>query len=34
VEPSGTSFVLDGSGSRAAPGRSLQSYIWRRLPQL
>jgi phage tail-like protein len=33
IEPFATSFVLDGSGSRAAPGRSLQSYIWRRLPQ-
>jgi phage tail-like protein len=28
-----TSFDLDGSRSRAAPGRSLRSYIWRRLPQ-
>lgn len=34
IEPFATSFVLDGSGSRAAPGRSLRSYIWRRLPQL
>ena len=28
-----TSFDLDGSRSHAAPGRSLRSYIWRRLPQ-
>jgi phage tail-like protein len=34
VEPFGASFQLDGSGSRAAPGRSLASFIWRRLPQI
>lgn len=28
----GESFELDGSGSTAAPGRHLQSYLWRRLP--
>jgi len=33
IEAFGTSFDLDGSRSRAAPGRSLRSYIWRRLPQ-
>ena len=31
VAPFGLSFELDGSASRAPPGRSLQSYIWRRL---
>jgi hypothetical protein len=31
--PFGASFTLDGSGSRAAPGRSVNSFIWRRLPQ-
>ncbi|MBT9498376.1 MAG: phage tail protein, partial [Zoogloea sp.] len=30
----GESFMLDGSGSRAAPARSLASFIWRRLPQI
>jgi phage tail-like protein len=29
----GQSFVLDGSASRAAPGRTIAKYIWRRLPQ-
>ena len=29
---SGESFELDGSGSRAAPGRSIDLYRWRRLP--
>jgi hypothetical protein len=33
TEPFGASFILDGSGSHAAPGRSLRSYIWRLLPQ-
>lgn len=33
-EAFGKSFLLNGSGSHAAPGRSLSSYIWRRLPQL
>lgn len=28
----GVSFLLDGSASRAAPGRQLRSYTWRRLP--
>ena len=32
IEPFATSFELDGSGSRAAPGHTLRSYIWRRLP--
>lgn len=32
--PFGESFMLDGSGSRAAPARSLASFIWRRLPQI
>jgi phage tail-like protein len=30
----GTSFNLDASRSHAAPGRSLATYIWRRLPQI
>ncbi len=34
IATSGNSFNLDASRSRAAPGRSLASYIWRRLPQL
>jgi hypothetical protein len=34
VEPFATSFDLDGSRSHAAPGHSLRSYIWRRLPQI
>jgi phage tail-like protein len=34
TERFGASFELDGSGSRAAPGRSLASFIWRRLPQI
>jgi hypothetical protein len=25
-------FGLDGSGSRAGPGRSISEYVWRRLP--
>ena len=33
VDLFGTSFDLDGGRSHAAPGRSLRSYIWRRLPQ-
>jgi phage tail-like protein len=28
----GTSFELDGSRSRAAPGRRIETYRWRRLP--
>lgn len=32
--PFGESFVLNGSGSHAASGRTLRSYIWRRLPQI
>jgi len=28
----GSSFVLDGSGSRAAPGRRIAEYRWRLLP--
>ena len=28
----GQSFVLDGRASRAAPGRRIASYVWRRLP--
>src|SRR6185503_10534252 len=28
----GSSFELDGSGSRAGPDRSLRQYSWRRLP--
>jgi phage tail-like protein len=34
VEMSGRSFFLDGSASRAAPGRSIANYVWRRLPSL
>jgi phage tail-like protein len=30
--PFGRSFELDGSGSRAAPGRRIDQYVWRRLP--
>ena len=30
----GRSFALDGSGSSAGPGRSLDRYIWRLLPPL
>jgi phage tail-like protein len=30
----GESFDLDGSASRAAPGRSITDYIWRQLPPL
>ena len=30
--PFQTSFELDGSGSRAGPGRSIREYVWRRLP--
>ena len=30
--PFGESFELDGSGSRAAAGRRLQRFVWRRLP--
>ena len=30
--PFGESFDLDGSGSRAAPGRRIDRYRWRRLP--
>ncbi|RNF86197.1 phage tail protein [Montanilutibacter psychrotolerans] len=29
---SGLSFDLDGSRSQAAPGRRIDSYVWRRLP--
>ncbi|MGE3509570.1 MAG: phage tail protein [Vicinamibacterales bacterium] len=32
VVPFGRSFDLDGSASRAAPGRSLQFFEWRQLP--
>jgi hypothetical protein len=32
--PFGESFLLDGSGSHAASGRTLRSYIWRLLPQI
>jgi phage tail-like protein len=32
VAPFGESFELDGSGSRAAPGRSIERWRWRRLP--
>ncbi len=32
VVPPGRSFDLDGSASRAAPGRSLQLFEWRQLP--
>ena len=32
VVTAGASFELDGSGSRAAAGRSINQYIWRRLP--
>ena len=28
------SFELDGSESRAAPGRTITDYIWRQLPPL
>jgi hypothetical protein len=28
----GRSFELDGSGSRAGPGRGISEYVWRRLP--
>jgi hypothetical protein len=28
----GRSFNLDGSGSRAAPGRRIETYRWMRLP--
>ena len=34
IEPSGRSFTLDGSASRAAPGRSISQYVWRRLPPI
>lgn len=30
--PFGDSFELDAGGSRAAPGRRLDRYVWRRLP--
>lgn len=30
----GESFDLDGSASRAAPGRTITNYIWRQLPPL
>lgn len=30
--PFGTSFELDGSASTAGPGRSLERFVWRRLP--
>ena len=30
--PFGASFALDAGGSRAAPGRTLERYVWRRLP--
>jgi phage tail-like protein len=30
----GESFDLDGSASRAAPGRNITNYIWRQLPPL
>jgi len=30
--PAGASFMLDGSASRAAPGRRIAEYRWRRLP--
>jgi len=30
----GSSFELDGSGSRAGPGRSIGQYVWRRLPPI
>ena len=32
--PFGESFELDGSGSRAAPERRIDRYVWRRLPPL
>jgi phage tail-like protein len=32
TERFGASFVLDASASRAAPGRRLAEFIWRRLP--
>jgi hypothetical protein len=28
----GQSFDLDGSASRAAPGREISKYVWRRMP--
>ena len=34
TEAFGRSFALDGSGSSAGPGRSLDRYIWRLLPPL
>ena len=30
----GDTFELNGSGSRAAPGRTLTNYVWRQLPPL
>jgi hypothetical protein len=30
----GRSFELDGSASRAGPGRSITQYVWRRLPPI
>ena len=34
VVRAGDSFELNGSGSRAAPGRSITNYVWRQLPPL
>jgi phage tail-like protein len=34
VEPFGRSFGLDGSGSRAGPGRRIEQYVWRLLPPI
>lgn len=34
VTPFGRSFDLDGSASRAGPGRSISHYVWRRLPPI
>ena len=34
VTPFGRSFELDGSASRAGPGRSITQYQWRRLPPI
>jgi hypothetical protein len=30
----GSSFELDGSESRAGPGRSISQYVWRRVPPI
>jgi phage tail-like protein len=34
VATAGRSFDLDGSASRAGPGRSISHYVWRRMPPI